>query len=149
MAISAPVRCSFANNDTGIGRWFSSCLNSKSMSQTARKRLKLLGKPTQALDIVVLRAGDDAIGTETELQQFANVEIVGPHRLGFNTLGDGHVVVTFVAVPNQLNPFLLRHLVSGACRFPAGDASFLDHRHRPQRDRTAGPRVHHRDRHLA
>src|SRR5262245_12451615 len=127
MAISAPVRCSFANNDTGTGRWFSSCRNSKSKSQTAPKRSKLLGKPAKALDIVVLRTGNDAIGTETELQQLANVEIVGPHRLGFNTLRDGHVVVTFVAIPNQLNPFLLRHLVSGACRFPAGDAGFLDH----------------------
>src|SRR5262245_21602371 len=110
MATSCAVRCSRANIETGIGQWFSSCRNSKSQCQISRKRTKLLGKPAELFDIIVLRAADDLVG-KAKLQQLADIQVLGPIRVSVNAFSDGHVVVASVSIPAQLHPLRFGQLV--------------------------------------
>ena len=72
-----------------------------------------------------------------------------PQRLGVDALGDGHVVIAPVGIPEHLHPFGLAQLEGRARGLPAGDAAFLGQRDRPQRNGAARPGVDHGDGDLA
>ena len=74
----------------------------------------------------MLRRVDDLVG-ETELQELPEMSrSVRPQRFGVDALGDRHVVIAPVGIPDHLHPFVLAQLECCACRLPAGDAGFLD-----------------------
>ena len=54
---------------------------------------------------------------KTELQQFLQIEIIGPQRLRVDAFSNSNIVIASIAIPDELNPFLATEARKPRARF--------------------------------